>query len=214
MPLTARQQTIETWLRKAYPHAADQFLSGLRVREDAGMPCRTSLMGHAFREVCIAINNVHSSNSRKLEPAIDAMVREFHQLNYERTLLTSGEGDAVPVPDNGFVEVSTAFMHSAADVVEARDSQLSGRDRTLIAFQAISGASGVPTDITPTAHRWHAMYNHFVRCVHNPTVDDEGTEFARLDLELQFFEETLESFAQSAIANLDDLDAILESANT
>lgn len=213
MPLSARQETILTWLRKAYPNAAALFVSGLRVRDDADMPCRTRLMAHAFRELCIVINNQHSTNSRKLEPLLDSMVKEYKKLDYTPTPLGAPTGGAAPAPPDNTVSVSGAFMQSAASLVEVHGSRMSGRDRARIALQAMSGAAGIQADITPTADRWHRMYTYFVGRAHDHAADDGGTNAAELGQEVQFFEETLESFAQPAIENLDELDAILATAN-
>jgi len=202
------------WLRKAYPYAADLFISGLRVQNDVEMPCSIRLMAHAFRELCVALNNVYSSNSRKeLDPLLDTMTAEYQKLDYEPTPLAAAEDKEVPIPENGSVTVSIAFMHCAASVVSLHGSRVSGRERTRITIQSISSASGVKADVTPTADRWHSMYNYFVARAHDPAADKNGTDPARLARELQFFEETLESFAQPAIENLDELDAILEDAN-
>lgn len=214
MPLTARQQTILAWLGRAYPSAADLFTSGLRVREDTELPCRIRLMAHAFRELCIVINNQHSSNSRDFEPLLYAMEKEYRSLNYEPTPLAPPLEAASQVPKDGSVAVPGAFMLSVAKVVESRGSRLSGRERARIALQAMSGASGRQADVTPTATRWHDMYSYFVGRAHAHDADSGGTDPTALDHELQFFEETLESFAQPAITNLDELDVILESANS
>jgi len=173
-------------------------------------------MTHAFREMWLVIMNHYSTNSRtEMKPLLEELASEYMKTGYNATRLSQSAVDAEPSPEPAPVTVPDAFMRCADRIIQLHSSSHSGRSRTRIAFEVMSsGPSGVKVDVVPTADRWHEMFIYFVSRAHAPDADDGGTNPERLELELQFLEETLLSFAQPAIPVLDDLDKILASANS
>ena len=116
----------------------------------------------------------------------------------------------------GLIAVPQTFLDSAQRVLAVHLAAPKGRDRALAVFRGIGQRAGNPAvEVIPIAERWFRMSKYFVARTHDRKNDDgdlfSGDEFQG---EAEFFEATLQSFAVSAIANLNELDTILEDANT
>ena len=110
--------------------------------------------------------------------------------------------------------VSDSFLKSAAAVVRTHVATENARARARAVFEGFSSQRGPQPDVGPTADRWFRMSGSFTKWAHNRTTPDAQLMEGEFQQEIDFFEETLASFAETAVHNLDALDDILEDANT
>jgi hypothetical protein len=211
---TDRQAIILQWLAKAYPHAGRMFESALWIAESNNIPCRARMIAHAYREICSELMNRYSPNSRdELRPLLDDLADQIQSFTQPAAL---GPASSPPVQrDPAPIAVPQAFIDSAQRVVTVHLAASTGRERALAVFRGIGQRAGATApEVIPTAERWFLMSKFFVARAHDRKNDDGplllGDEFKG---ESEFFEATLQSFAASAIDNLNELDAILEDAN-
>lgn len=214
MAYTSRQTRIMEWLARVNPHSGGLFDAALRLTADATLPCRGRFVAHAYREICSGLLNQYSSNTREeMAPHLDRLKSEYAKLGMapEPALPAGGDTQAegastVPVP--------RSFIQSVGAVVTLHGAAPKGKDRAQAVFVGMTSNRRATTlGVSPTADRWFGMYNYFVGCAHNRDTDDSVMMDDKFVREAIFFEDTLLSFAEPAIANLDALDDILEEAN-
>jgi hypothetical protein len=208
---TPRQAKIIDWLRRLNGHAADMFVSALAIADNEAIPCRARMMAHAYREICIIIMNVYSANSRDVpKDQMQKFVNEFRKLS----ISFETPAAAPPTPDTATTPVPVSFLKAAEAAVRAHTTTQSARDRAQAVIEGIFGKRASQPDIRPMADRWFQMSSSFHKWAHNPTTPDAQILAGSFKEEVQYLEESLFAFAESAIANLDVLDDVLESANT
>jgi len=212
---TDRQAIILQWLCKVHPHAARLFESALWIAANDKIPCRARMISHAYREVCSELMNSYSPIERdKLKLLLDDLGTEFQRLPRRRE---PSPASTPPVESElGLIAVPQPFLDSAQRVLSVHLAAPKARDRALAVFRGIGQRVGNSTvEVIPIAERWFRMSKYFAGHAHDRTSDDRelfsGDAFQG---ETEFFEATLQSFAVSAIANLNELDTILEDANT
>jgi hypothetical protein len=214
MAYTDRQTKIMEWLTRVSPHSGRLFEASLRLTADTALPCRGRFVAHAYREICISLLKQDSSNAREeIAPRLDRLKREYAKLAIAPEPAPPMGGDALAA-DSGALSVSRAFIQSVDAVVKLHSAAPKGRERAHAMFVAQGAGPRVGNSgASQTADRWFEMYNYFVRCAHNKDDDDNVLMAENFAREALFFEDTLLSFAEPAIANLDALDDILEEAN-
>jgi hypothetical protein len=215
MAYTNRQTKIMEWLAKVNPHSGRLFDAAVRLTANAALPCRGRFVAHAYREICSGLLNQYSSNTREeMAPRLDRLTREYGKLNNAPEPTPAASGDALAEGAPALPAVPVSFMQAVGAVVMLHSAAPKGKERAQAIFAGMTsnrraGALGV----SQTADRWFRMYNYFVACVHDRETDDGEMMGADFEREASFFEDTLLSFAEPAIANLDALDDILEEAN-
>lgn len=210
MTPTSRQATILAWLQRVDAHAGALFESALWIVEDERIPCRGRMIAHAYREICSMLMNEYSSNSRDVtRDKVAAFAVEFRKLgiSFDVPAGSSPEPDSAPTP------VSRSFLMAAADVVTSHSAMDTARVRARAVIEGLANRQGPQADVGPTADRWFEMSRFFAKAVHDRETPDAQLLEGQLRQEVQFFEETLSAFAESAVSNLDVLDEILEDAN-
>jgi hypothetical protein len=211
MTPTARQALILDWLNRAHPHAGGMFESALWIAADERIPCRGRMIAHAYREICSVLMNEYSSNSREvLGDKLNKFIGEFLKLG----ISFDAASGASPEPDSAPVSVSQSFLKAAVAVARVQTSTDNARARARAIFEGISGRHGSRPDVGPTADRWFRMSAFFPKWAHDRTTPDAQMMEGQFKQEVEFFEETLSSLAESAVSNLDSLDDILEDANS
>jgi hypothetical protein len=211
--VTERQQQILEWLRRQFPHEGQLFESAVRLRADETMPSRARLIGHAYREMCSGLANVNGQTKKvDMNQLLDSVARHLQDegITLDETPLAGDD----PIPKvRAPITVRWNTMKAVKALVGAHAAQPRGPSRAQALFDRMHGRP--PTEeVSPSATRWHEMTRTFVYCCHNRDTADAVLLTERIDPELDFLEETLTSFAQGAVANLNALDDILEQANT
>jgi hypothetical protein len=187
------------------------FESALWIGVDSRIPCRGRMIAHAHREICTVLMNEYSSNSREvLSDHLNVFAAEFRRAGFA---MDAGPGSS-PGPDSMPTTVSVSFLKSAAAVVRTHVATENARARARAVFEGFSSQRGPQPDVGPTADRWFRMSGSFTKWAHNRTTPDAQLMEGEFQQEIDFFEETLASFAETAVHNLDALDDILEDANT
>jgi hypothetical protein len=211
MTPTARQAMILAWLQRVNAHAGALFESALWIAQDERIPCRARMIAHAYREICSMLMNEYSSNSRDvLRDKVAAFAVEFRNLGISLDV-PSGSS---PEPDSAPRAVQQSFLIAAAEVVTSHGATETARVRARAVIEGLGNRSGARADVEPTADRWFEMTRFFAKAAHEREKPDAQLMVGQLLQEVQFFEETLSAFAESAASNLDVLDEILEDANT
>jgi hypothetical protein len=207
---TPRQATILGWLRRVDTHAGALFESALWIAEDERIPCRGRMIAHAFREICSMLMNEYSSNSRDVtRDKVTAFAIEFRRLGISFDVPSGSSPD----PDSEPTPVPQSFLRAAADVVTSHSATDTARVRARAVIEGLGNQRGPQADVGPTADRWFEMTRFFAKAAHDRDTPDAQLAAGQLRQEMQFFEETLSAFAESAVSNLDALDEILEDAN-
>jgi hypothetical protein len=211
MTPTARQVLILDWLNRAHPHAGRMFESALWIEADERIPCRGRMIAHAYREICSVLMNEYSSNCREmLGDKLTEFVAEFRKLD----IPLNAESASSPEPDPLPKPVPQSFLKAAAAVARAHGATDTARTRARAVFEGLSTRRGSQPDVGPTADRWFRMSGFFPKRAHDRATPDAEMMVGQFKQEVEFFEETLRSFAESAVSNLDALDDILEDANS
>lgn len=208
---TQRQATIIDWLRRFNPNVADLFVSALVIAEDERIPSRGRFVAHAYREICAAIMNRFSSNSRiVVHDQMRVFSAEFRKLG----LSFETPATAPPNPEAAMMSVSPAFLRAAEAAVRAHKEMESARGRARSVIEGVFGTRAAQPDIQPMADRWFRMSNSFHKWAHHPTATDAEILSGQMKAEAQYLEESLLAFAEQGVGNLDALDTILENANS
>lgn len=212
MTRTPRQRAILDWFGRTEPHAAHMFESALRIAADERIPCRGRMIGHACREICSMLMARYSSNSRqRLETRLDQFVAEFKDLSIPVDFEEEGTS---PTKDPPPKLVPDSFLRAAADLARTHSIGDNARARARKMFESLVPRGGRPQDMWPTADRWLDMSRFFEARCHDRTTPDVEMMNGQFRLEVEFFEDSLNALARSAAENLDDLDDILERANS
>lgn len=202
------------WLARVNPHSGRLFDAALRLTTDAALPCRGRFVAHAYREICSGLLNQYSSNVREeMAPRLDRLTREYGKLSIAAEPTPAASNDAL-VEGDSTLPVPHSFVQSVGAVVALHSAAPKGKERAHAVFAGMTSNPRASTSgVSQTADRWFRTYNYFVGCVHDRETDDSVMMGADFEREASFFEDTLLSFAEPAIANLDALDDILEQAN-
>jgi hypothetical protein len=209
--LTPRQATIVDWLKRLNPNVTDLFVSALVIAEDESIPSRGRLVAHAYREICNAIMNRYSTNSRIVpRDQMHKFAEEFRKLG----ISFEGPAAAPPIPDATMTPVPHSFLRAAAAAVRAHEATDSARDRARAVIEGVFGKRASQPGIEPMADRWFRMSSSFHKWAHHPIATDAEILGGQMKTEAEYLEESLLAFAEEGIGNLDALDDILESANS
>ena len=146
------------------------------------------------------------------EHLLDDLADDFDALNLTRA--ERGPGASAPIEnDPGQTAVPRTLIRATEQLIAWHRKEPTGRERARAIFEGMQTERRATTGIGPTADRWFKMSKFFVSCVHDRKTDDTEMMQGRFQEEADFFEATLDSFATSAIGNLNELDSILEDAN-
>ena len=210
--MTERQLRILEWLQRQFPHEGRLFESAVRLRADETIPARARLIGHAYREMCSGLANVNGQTRRvDIKGLLDALARHLRNEGI-RLEETPGPGNDPKPRSQSPVTLRWKTMKAVQKLVDAHSSELRGPSRAQALFDRMHARES-SAEVSPSAARWHEMTQAFVYCCHNRDAEDSSLLTNRIDPLLDFLEETLSSFAQGAVDNLNALDDILGQAN-
>jgi len=215
MAYTERQAKIREWLGRVNPHAGRLFEAAVKLTDHIDLACRGRFVAHAYREICSNLMNQYSSNEREeIKPQLDSLATELAGAGIAVEPASVSASEPAVVSDST-VAIPRALLDRVASVVAIHLATPKGKDRAQAIFRGMAlDPKALNLGVSQTADRWFRMYNYFVGCAHNREADDTVMMGDAFEREVAFFEETLLSFAEPAIENLNALDEILAVANS
>lgn len=217
---TATRRAIQSWLHEQAPSLAELYESSVRLIFEISIPGRVRLVSHCVREICNQLVEVKIGKKSRLVYvermkqltkiwkekglSIDGIFPESG-INYHADLPSSSPD--ISVPRIVFFEVANLIK----DHVETSDEI---NDRVQRFFEECVPENKLSQySLLPSVKQWKDLTEWFVGKAHDRTSDANSDEQSLLYY-FQLFEQVMSTLAQSFYSTTDEIDDILEEANS
>lgn len=206
------------WLDDARASLAELYHGALRMLYADETPGRSRLISHCVREIGNRLPDaLVGPKGEKFEwiNRLDTLVREWSThglpLDGNRPAMTGDEAgppqpDEVTLPSGLYLEVATLL-------VDFQASRENPREKALRLFQEL-GDEEFSESLYPVVNQWVQTIRWFVERVHDNEQVDADCDWSEFTGRFQLFEFQLLTLARRFTENMEDLDDILERANT
>jgi hypothetical protein len=222
---TARRE-IRAWLHEQSPSLAELYESAVSLTFEVQLPGRVRLVAHCLREICnrlpdrvVVLDKKEKGGYLNYRKEMDeiADIWQKNGFKIDGTLPNSGisSEDSLPSSLPDIMIPRELFLAIAELLKEHVEKSFTLESRTIHFFaKYIPDNQDFPDRLYPRAKQWTTLTNWLVKTAHdNGTVDadyDEQELLSRFEL----FESLLSPFARSFYSTRDELDEILEDANS
>jgi len=215
---TDRRQEIHAWLHEQAPSLAELYKGCVLLMFDPIVSGRITFISHAVREIR---NRLPGETSKRLDytQELEKLVQSWRTHNFPlenidlvsstnpKTSLPSSSPETL-VPQRLFLEIqSLLFRHSSIRV--------KGRDRAVRLFEQFVPESQMTSEVLIiSVNQWWQTTDWFMKRAHDNGEVDAACDEQELHSKFIEFESFLGTLSQSFYSNTDELDEILEEANT
>ncbi len=220
---TARQE-ICAWLHEQAPSLAELYKSAVGLMFEVRLPSRVRLVAHCLREICnrlpvvVVVLDEQGSRVQYVEKMSKiADIWKKSGFNLDGTLPNSGISSEASLPSSSpdIIIPCELFLPIAELLKEHMEKSSTLESKTIRFFEkCIPDNQHLPDRLLPVAKQWKQLTHWLVGKAHdNGTVDadyDEQQLLSRFEL----FESFLSTLARSFYSTTDELDEILEDANS
>lgn len=220
---TDDRRTIHLWLYEEAPSLAELYESAVHLMFEIRIPGRVRLVSHCVREICnqLVFVKVGKKSGGRLNYverisqltalwkrkgfSIDGILPESG-INSQASLPSSSP--EITIPRDIFFEITNIIK-------EHEETSFKINERVQLFFvECVPENQLYQNSLIPLVNQWKNLTNWFVGKAHdNGTVDADYNE-ERLVYHFQLFEQVLSTLAQSFYNTTDEIDDILEEANS
>lgn len=210
----------QIWLHEEAPSLAELYESAVRLRFEIQIPGRVRLIAHCLREICNRLLNVKLGQASKVEyyNLIENMAKNWEKKSFtidgsfpevginSQTNLPSSSPD-IFIPRELYREI--AYI-----IKEHTEKRPQFEKRIGVFFAECVSKDALVEELLPQVNQWKKMSQWLVKTAHdNGKVDKEYKEDELLYW-FDIFEAFLSTFAQDFYNTTDEIDDILEEANS
>jgi len=217
---TPKRRELLEWLSDHVPSLAELYQGAVHLLNGAQpIPGRSRFIAHAVREIRNRLPSVVAgvkSGRLDYKNPLDDIAKEWERndLPLDESIPTSmAKSDASP--SEGILVPHRVFQKIASLVREHKEARERPEEAARRMFVALAPENKDFIDqLRPVVIRWLEVTNWFVRCVHDSgRIDDEliSDEFIR---NFELFEDTLGALIRAFFTTTEELDEILEEANS
>jgi len=215
-PWTPERRELHEWFRDNAPSLADAYEGAVRLLSMPGFPGRVHLVSHVVRDICNRLPDFLGSIERvRIE-----YVQELDALDklWPDSVGPSGAdyGDSTSeVSEDSDVRISQAAVVAVSLLLKKHRDRQTNRDieDNLFAFVA-EATHHDRTSLEPIVTEFHNTANWFMKRTHLPEEPVDLPEPAELVRKFEQFERITLSLVRSFFRTMDELDGILQQANT
>lgn len=217
--LTPTQLELLAWFRRNAPSLGELYEGALKMLYDGSLPGRTRFIAHAVREIRNRLPDVISgtqTNRLDYKTRMDNLLKswqhadlplgvEMLDTNTDKLL---PDGPDVTLPRKIFAEIIALLT----DHEEAREKPEDAARRLFINL-APENERFIDT-LRPIVISWLEVTNWFMRKAHDSGQQDKDYNFDKLREKFKRFEDTIRVLIQGFFKTTEELDEILEEANS
>jgi hypothetical protein len=213
---------IRSWLERNAPSLAELYEGAVLLLFVSPVPGRVRMVAHAVREIRNRLPDVISGPMAKSRldytTRLDKIACQWEVKGLTREGLASqvsahSAGGSLPSQD---VQVDRQiFLEIDSLVRDHIATRSKPGDAAIRLFIGIAPENQQMREtIRPVIEQWLAITNWFMGKAHDSGVTDRDCDFAQLCKQFTLFELVLGALVRSFFTTLDDLDEILEDANS
>ena len=215
---TDRRRKIHAWLHEQAPSLAELYKGCVLLMFDPIVSGRITFISHAVREIRNRLPG-ETSNRLNYTDELEQLGQSWriHELPLENIGLVSSTNSKTSLPSSSPKTLipQQLFLEIQSLLSKHFSSRVTGRERALRLFERFVPESQTNSEVlTISVNRWWQTTEWFMKRAHdNGKVDAECDE-QELHSKFIEFESFLGTLSQSFYSNTDELDEILEEANT
>lgn len=209
-----RRAGIRRWLAEHGPAQLEMFDAAIRILEDPDFPGRTPLLGHAVRELRNSLPDlvgVPTVTPLQYRNKVDSLATTWERLAPPSIGLNNDEGlvpDAIELPAKLVRKVRALLLDHVGR------SGTTGRTKAEQLFLALAPGDN-PGVLGPVVEHWWRVTEFFMNYTHIPR-RGPPRDFDTREVEEKFelFEAALAALIGGFYATMDEIDALLDEANS
>lgn len=218
--LTPHRAELLSWFQRNAPSLGELYLGAIKIVSEPSFPGRTRFISHAGREICNRLPDIISGvrstpvlqYKNKLDEISKGWVKTGFPLNGSRPINVTGSetipSNSVPVPINLFYKIS-------ALVKEHNDTREKPIERAQRLFAGNTPDNFHLEDtLRPIVNQWLEVTEWFVGKAHDSGAVDSDVDVKELQNKFELFETTLRALIRGFFTTVEELDEILEEANS
>jgi hypothetical protein len=212
---------IHSWLQEEAPSLAELYESAVRLRFEIQIPGRVRLIGHCLREICNGLLNIKLGQASKVQhkDLIENLAKNWEKkgLTIDGNFLEVGRNSQTNLPSSSpDIYIPREVYREIVDIIKKHidNKKNSFEERIRLFLTKCISEDQLVEELLPQVNQWKKMSQWLVTTAHdNGKVDKEYTEDELLYW-FDIFEAFLSTFAQDFYNTTDEIDDILEEANS
>ena len=207
---------IKAWMRRNAPSLAELYEGAVTLLYINRVPGQIRFVAHAVREIRNRLPDTISGPTKK-RPRLDYTNRldGIVKLSGAEMLIADVGGNTAPkntTTINIDRKLASEFAKLIQDHITTRTKPLDAARRL---FESIApDNTPLPETLIPVIQQWFNTTEWFMKRAHDPGCTDEYDHEQEFRHHFSIFESTLAALIRPFFDTLEDLDAILEDANT
>jgi len=211
---------ISSWFQRNAPPLGELYAGAVKIISDASFPGRVRFVSHAVREIRNRLPDIISGTTtrpylqykNRLDKISEQWQKAGFPLDGSRPISLSASekslSDSIAVPIVLYDSLS-ALIRDHNDVRE-RPAEKATR---LFVKNSNENAPSMDT-LRPVVDQWLDVTEWFMKKTHESSFEKSGIEAEELESKFELFETTLGALLRGFFTTVEELDEILEEANT
>jgi hypothetical protein len=205
---------IRSWLHRNAPSLAELYEGAVILLDDKPIPGRVRFIGHAVREIRNRLPDIISGPTKKRRLDYTNRLDDLARLPGARILVADLGGEAAPKTTTTAIDRKLALK-----IAELIQDHLTTRTKPLDSarrlFESIAPENSPQREgLIPVIQQWFNTTEWFMKNTHDSGYGDDDFQEQELRHRFSVFETTLSALIKPFFDTLEELDAILEDANT
>ncbi len=216
MPWNPRRRELREWFDRNAPALGELYQGAVLLIHEERIPGHRRLVAHAMREIGNRLPGIVGAEVRgrvQYTNRLDDLHRKWTKWGPER--LSNGDWPALPGTTNQ-VAVDVRLVHQLAGLIEdhaAARERPTEKARRL--FLAACDGDGPHPGLGPVVEQWVGLTKWAVSKTHVPSgPNPKDIDAEQLKEKFTLFEDTLIALLGNFYSTVEELDAILEAANS
>lgn len=212
---TPRRRELQEWFGRNAPALGEMYEGAVLLLHEQRIPGHRRLVAHAMREIGNRLPGIVGNEVRghvQYANRLDALHKKWAKWGPERL----SDGSWPPLPNtNDSIAVDVRLVLLMVDLIDDhRDARERPAERARRLFLAASDGAGPHPGLGPVVDQWIELTRWAVSKAHIPSgPNPEDIDPVELHSKFELFEFTLGALLGAFYTSVEDLDAILESAN-
>jgi len=217
---TDARKELHSWFDKNAPSLGALYEGALQILFSDAFPGRVRFIAHAVREIRNRLPDVIAGpkTNKRLDyvSRLDTLAKKWQEAGFPKDgsqPIKVTAGDALPVTDIPIPRSLYSKIESLVrDHIKTREKPPEAARRL---FQAIDSKNqNAESALRPRIQQWLECTKWFVAQVHDNGSTDERIDAKEIQKQFEIFETTLSALVREFYKTLEELDEILEEANS
>lgn len=215
---TPRRQELYSWFERKAPGLGELYAGALNIIYSNRIPGRTRLIAHAVREIGNRLPDIITGviiPRFEWENKLDELSVEWRKAGLFTNVQLSNQSNEIKLY-KPYIEIPYNVYQSLTSVLSEHLSRRDTRyNKAKRLFNAISSDNnGSQDELIPVIKAWCDTINWFVGKAHDWQNIDSDIEAKNFYHQFEVFENTLRTIIGAFYQTLDEIDEILEEANS